>query len=158
VVVNGSNGEDVPVISRQGAQLQVTGLVLTVSVTNAEPANDRLTLSALNGDDVVDASGVPAGSMLLTLNGDAGDDIVIGGAGDDTLTGGEDDDVLIGGAGTDNLDGGPGDDVLLEGEVVANGLVRGQQWLAAHADRVNGTTVLEHAGNTFSLPEADLVR
>ena len=72
--------------------------------------------------------------MLLTLNGDAGDDIVIGGAGDDTLTGGEDDDVLIGGAGTDNLDGGPGDDVLLEGEVVANGRIAGQRWLAAHAD------------------------
>ena len=58
----------------------------------------------------------------------------MGGAGDDILTGGEDDDVLIGGAGTDNLDGGPGDDVLLEGEIVANGQVAGQRWLAAHAD------------------------
>ena len=134
VVVNGTNGEDVPVISGQGAQLQVVGLAPRVSVTNAEPASDRLTLSALAGDDVVDASAVPAGSMLLTLNGDAGDDIVLGGAGDDILTGGEDDDVLIGGAGTDNLDGGPGDDVLLEGEVVANGQVAGQRWLAAHAD------------------------
>ena len=42
--------------------------------------------------------------------------------------------MLIGGPGTDNLDGGPGDDVLLEGEVVANGRVAGQRWLAAHAD------------------------
>jgi Ca2+-binding RTX toxin-like protein len=158
VVVANSNDEDVIAVTGQGAHLQVAGLAPAVSVTNAEPGSDRLTVSALNGDDVVDASAVPAGSMLLTLNGDGGDDIVIGGAGDDTLTGGEDDDLLIGGAGTDNLDGGPGDDVLLEGEVVANGLVRGEQWLAAHAERVNGTTVLEHAGNTFSLPEADLVR
>jgi Ca2+-binding RTX toxin-like protein len=158
VVVANSNDDDVVTIAGQGTQLQVLGLAPLVSITNAEPASDRLTMSALNGDDVVDASEVPAGSMLLTLNGDAGDDVVIGGAGDDILTGGEDDDVLIGGAGMDNLDGGPGDDVLLEGEVVANGQVRGQNWLAAHAERVNGTTVLEHAGNTFSLPEANLVR
>jgi Ca2+-binding RTX toxin-like protein len=134
VVVANSNDEDVISVTGQGAHLQVAGLAPLVSVTNAEPGSDRLTVSALNGDDVIDASAVPAGSMLLTLNGDAGDDVVIGGAGDDILTGGEDDDVLIGGAGVDNLDGGPGDDVLLEGEVVANGLVRGQKWLAAHAD------------------------
>jgi Ca2+-binding RTX toxin-like protein len=134
VVVANSNDDDVVTITGQGAQLQVAGLAPLVSITNAEPASDRLTVSALNGDDVVDASEVPAGSMLLTLNGDNGDDVVIGGAGDDILTGGEDDDVLIGGAGTDNLDGGNGDDVLLEGEIVTNGLVRGQRWLAAHAD------------------------
>jgi Ca2+-binding RTX toxin-like protein len=55
------------------------------------------------------------------LDVDGDDDILIGGAGDDTLYGqqdrdklygGEGDDTLIGGSGRDKLDGGPGDDVL----------------------------------------------
>ena len=36
-------------------------------------------MSGAEGDDVVDASGVTAGSILLTLNGGAGDDTLIDG-------------------------------------------------------------------------------
>jgi hypothetical protein len=42
------------------------------------------------------------------------DDVLVGGAGNDTLDGGDDEDFLIGGAGNDYLDGGD-DDVLMGG-------------------------------------------
>jgi Ca2+-binding RTX toxin-like protein len=66
------------------------------------------------GDDVMDASGVAAGTASLTLDGGAGDDILIGSAGDDVLLGGDGDDVLIGGGGNDVLDGGAGNNVFVQ--------------------------------------------
>jgi Ca2+-binding RTX toxin-like protein len=63
---------------------------------------------------VIEASGVGAGSIQLTLNGGDGDDIAIGGDGNDVLTGGAGDDVLLGGPGTDVIDGQPGDDVVIQ--------------------------------------------
>jgi Ca2+-binding RTX toxin-like protein len=75
-------------------------------VTDGEAANDRLTLNAGGGSDTVDASGVAAGAMLLTLNGDAGNDTLTGGAGPDTINGGTDVDLIHGGPGLDTLNGG----------------------------------------------------
>lgn len=51
-----------------------------------------------------------------TVNGDAGDDVLIGGNENDTLNGGAGNDLIRGGDGNDRLDGGAGDDVL-SGEV-----------------------------------------
>ena len=94
------------------------------NITGSEPANDRLVVNTLAGDDVVDASALSAGAIKLTadggddddiLIGGDGDDVLIGGAGDDVLTGGAGDDVLIGGPGVDTLDGGPGDNILIQG-------------------------------------------
>ena len=90
------------------------GLAAQVNITGAEAANDRLTINTLGGDDVVDASGLSAGAIPLTANGGDGDDVLIGGAGNDTLNGGAGDDVLIGGPGQDVLDGGPGDNILIQ--------------------------------------------
>ena len=121
--------------------------------------NDRLTVNALAGDDVVDASALAAGAMLLTLDGGAGDDVLIGGAGNDTLLGGEGDDVLIGGPGLDTLDGGPGDDVVIQGaflDSVTSASAAGSKWLATHASVVNGRTVLDVGGERRTLPRAEL--
>ena len=76
------------------AESTVLGLAAQVNITGAEAANDRLTVNALAGDDVIDASGLSAGAIGLTANGGDGDDVLIGGAGNDTLTGGAGDDVL----------------------------------------------------------------
>ena len=73
-----------------------------------------MTVSALAGDDVVEASGLTAGAIRLTEDGSDGDDILIGGAGDDVLLGGAGDDVLIGGPGIDALEGGPGDNIVIQ--------------------------------------------
>lgn len=48
-----------------------------------------------------------------TLNGGAGNDLLIGGAGDNTLNGGAGDDKLIDGSGSDTLDGGTGSDQIV---------------------------------------------
>ena len=81
-------------VAGAGTNAQVSGLAAVVSVSGAVAANDRVTVNGLAGDDVLDASGVAAGSALLTLDGGDGDDVLLGGAGDDTLLGGAGDDVL----------------------------------------------------------------
>ena len=45
---------------------RVLGLAAQVNITGAEAANDRLTVNALAGDDVVEASGLAAGAIQLT--------------------------------------------------------------------------------------------
>ena len=114
VTLGGTGGDDVAILVGSGTSLTANGLVPTVAVTGAESANDRFFLNLGNGDDVVDASGVAAGSMQLTLNGENDDDVLIGGAGNDTISGGEGDDVLLGGPGVDALDGGPGNNVVIQ--------------------------------------------
>ena len=83
-------------------------------MSGAIAGSDRLTVNALAGADVVDATGLAATAALLTLDGGDGDDVLLGGAGNDTLLGGAGDDVLIGGPGTDTIDGGTGDNVVLD--------------------------------------------
>ncbi len=118
VIVNGTIGNDAIEVaggirSRSGTA-SVTGLAATVSVTNADPATDVLTINALAGNDIVDAARVSANSTLLTLDGGAGDDLLVGGGGNDTLFGRDGNDVLVGGPGTDVLDGGPGLNVIVQ--------------------------------------------
>jgi Ca2+-binding RTX toxin-like protein len=114
VIVQGTTGDDVAVVVGSGTGATVFGLPALVEIEHAEAANDRLTVNALAGDDVIEASGLAAGAILLTGDGGGDDDILIGGAGPDTLLGGAGDDVLLGGPGLDVLDGGPGDNVVIQ--------------------------------------------
>ena len=115
VIVEGTNGDDVILVSGDASGVATIGLAAQVNITGAEAANDRLTVNAQIGDDVVEASGLAAGAIQLTANGEEGDDVLVGGAGNDTLAGGAGDDVLIGGLGLDILDGGPGDNIVIQG-------------------------------------------
>jgi len=47
-----------------------------------------------------------------TLNGEAGNDILVGGSGGDTINGGDGNDVLLGNGGNDTANGGAGDDLI----------------------------------------------
>jgi Ca2+-binding RTX toxin-like protein len=114
VIVNGTNGGDVISVSGDANGTSVSGLAAQVNIIGAESANDRLTINALAGDDVVAASGLAASAIQLTADGGDGDDILIGGGGNDTLLGSAGDDVLLGGPGTDVLDGGRGDNILIQ--------------------------------------------
>ena len=129
------------------------------NIDGAEAANDRLTVNALAGDDVEDASGVSGGAIQLTLSGGEGNDILLGGDGNDTLLGGAGDDVLVGGAGNDILDGGAGDNVVID-SFAANNVTAatraGKSWLKAHVHIVNGKTVIEVGDRKQALPRADL--
>jgi Ca2+-binding RTX toxin-like protein len=113
IVINATNGNDVINISESNGVITVSGLGDDVTIKGFD-ANDRIVINGLGGDDVITASGLPVG-IQLTANGGDGDDVLIGGLGNDILTGGNGDDILIGGGGQDVLDGGPGDNVLLQG-------------------------------------------
>lgn len=115
LTVQGTNGDDVVLLVGDASGTSVLGLSAQVNITGAEFSIDRVVVNALDGDDVVEASGMAAGSLQLVVNGGAHDDILIGGAGSDVLQGGDGDDVLIGGLGLDILDGGAGSDIEIQG-------------------------------------------
>ena len=84
--------------------------------------DDTLTLSAVdalfaasvlvvgdNGNDLLDASAL---AINVSLQGNAGADILKGGTGNDDLNGNSEDDLIDGGAGNDSIQGGAGNDVL----------------------------------------------
>lgn len=114
VIVNGTNGEDAIEVAGDAGGVTITGLAAQVSITNAEPDWDSLTINALAGDDVVDASALAAGAIRFAANGGDGDDVLTGSDGNDVLSGGNGDDVLTGGLGQDVLDGGPGNNVVIQ--------------------------------------------
>ena len=111
VTVSGTNGVDLVSITGDAFGVNVNGLVATVGTANAEPT-DRLTFNALAGNDTVSAATVPAGAMVLTLNGGTDNDTITGGDGDDILNGNDGNDYLRGGPGNDTLTGGAGSDTL----------------------------------------------
>ncbi len=160
VIVHATNGDDVAQVFGDATGVSVIGLAAQVDITAAEAANDRLTVNALAGDDVVEASGLSAGSIQLTENGGAGNDVLIGGAGNDVLSGGAGDDVLIGGPGTDILDGSDGDDIeiqlVADGDTVRSATTADRRWLTTHVRIVNGRTVLDVGGKARTLPRTDL--
>ncbi len=114
VIVDGTAGDDVIVVAGSGSSLSVLGLAAQVTLLGSEETQDRLTVNALDGDDVIEASGLASGVIQLTGDGGSGNDILIGSAGTDVLLGGPGDDVLIGGAGLDVLDGGTGDNIVIQ--------------------------------------------
>jgi Ca2+-binding RTX toxin-like protein len=114
VIVNATVGNDAITVTGSSGSVSVSGLSASVMIIGSEAANDRLTINALAGDDVVDASGLRAGIIGFTADGGAGADVLIGSDGNDILLGGPGDDVLIGGPGFDLLDGGPGNNILIQ--------------------------------------------
>jgi Ca2+-binding RTX toxin-like protein len=89
--------------------VSVTGSPAPVAIYHSE-AIDQLIVNGSGGDDVIDASGLTAGHMSLTLNGGLGADILIGSQGDDVVNGGDGDDVALLGGGDDVFVWNPGDD------------------------------------------------
>jgi Ca2+-binding RTX toxin-like protein len=114
VSMTATNADDVLVLAGDPSGVIASGVAARVTVTGAEAANDRLTANMLAGDDVFEASGVAAGAIALTGNGGTGDDVLVGGSGNDTLNGDADDDVLLGGPGNDALNGGGGSNILIQ--------------------------------------------
>ena len=166
VIAQATNGDDVAIVAGDATAANVFGLAARIDIVGAETALDRLTVNALAGDDVVDASGVAAGAIQLTIDGGIDDDVLIGGDGNDVLVGGEGDDVLIGGPGNDVIDGSAGDDVEIQlagGELavsstdaVTSATTADEQWLADHVRTVDGKTVVDVGGVARTLPRAIL--
>jgi Ca2+-binding RTX toxin-like protein len=81
---------------------------------------ESFTVDAGGGDDAV--SGKEGGGLggefptAITIHGEAGNDVLTGGSGNDTISGETGSDTLKGAKGFDTLDGGAGDDVVSGGD------------------------------------------
>jgi Ca2+-binding RTX toxin-like protein len=129
---------------RRGRGRRTAILAVLLAVATAGPASAtpncfgrRATIVARNGNGV-------------TINGTAGDDVIVGGAGDDTIDGRGGDDRICGLAGDDRLKGGPGVDGL------NGGPDDDRLWGGANADLLNGGAGLDAASFSDS-PRAVVV-
>jgi Ca2+-binding RTX toxin-like protein len=113
VTVFGTGGNDAVTAVGSNGAASVTGLAATVNITNAEPANDALAINTLDGDDSIDATGLAASAVKLTLDGGNGNDRLAGGPGVETLRGGDGDDTIDGNGGNDLALLGAGDDTFV---------------------------------------------
>jgi len=99
----------------------VTDLQLGQNITlNAKPRIiDLETINAGEGDDLIDLTAVYSQMLRMgvSVNGEAGNDILWGGLFADTLSGGSGNDVINGNMGNDTLTGGDGADTF---EFMAN--------------------------------------
>jgi Ca2+-binding RTX toxin-like protein len=146
VTVNGTNTDvvgDTIVVTGAADGVSVFGLAAHVNVSNAEGANDSLIINGLGGDDVIDATGLEAGVVKLTMNGGLGEDHFLGSEGDDLFNGGDGDDVALMGAGDDTFVWNPGDNNdTIEGQdgfdtLVFNGANIGENIdISANGERV----------------------
>jgi Ca2+-binding RTX toxin-like protein len=117
ITVNGTNGDDNFGATGDAGGVNVFGLQAAVNIFFQEQANDRLTLNALGGNDVVNASSLEADGIQLTINGGLGEDVLIGSEGNDQFNGGDGNDTALMGAGDDTFTWNPGDDNdTLEGQ------------------------------------------
>ncbi len=123
LVVVGSAGNDTISVALASGKYSVTfkGNVQKFTATHIV----GVVIKGHDGDDHLTlASSVLIGGILDggtgddTLNGSAGNDILLGGEGDDKLLGNGGRDVLIGGDGHDSLSGGAGDDLLISGATI----------------------------------------
>ena len=134
LIINGTGGNDrITVEELAGGVIKYTvnGVMNQVTLApNVEvrvfglDGNDEIFLTGLlrnalvdggDGNDFIDAHRVTSALATLDLRGGSGNDIIIGGAGNDLLDGGTGDDLLLGGAGNDTLRGRDGNDILLGG-------------------------------------------
>jgi len=110
VIVNGGAEADKIIIAGKNGSVAVGGsLKAAVAITGTDPDSDQLIINALGGDDTVDASGLVAGTINLTINGGAGNDTLIGSQGNDLINGGQGNDTALMGAGDDTFVWNPGD-------------------------------------------------
>ncbi|WP_434658168.1 DUF4214 domain-containing protein [Sulfurimonas sp. NW9] len=83
----------------------------TVTITNAVIVNG--TTDGTSTADTIDVRGIIFTSSAVTINGNDGDDKIIGGDEADTINGGTGNDIIRGGAGVDTINGGEGDDTFV---------------------------------------------
>jgi Ca2+-binding RTX toxin-like protein len=125
VTVNGTAGKDTVQVTGTAGSVAVTGLPASVTIAGSE-AGDQLVIETLAGNDVIDAAGLVAGTVQLTIDGGAGNDTITGSQGNDTLIGGDGNDTVIGGRGNDLALLGNGNDTFVWNPGDGSDVVEGQ--------------------------------
>ena len=125
LTVAGTAGDDRDIVqpTADGAGISVVerlfdanGNLVVVAANNFNAANvNNIIFSGGEGDDLLTVQGDVSNLPDISLNGGAGNDILIGGLGGDTLDGGAGDDYLFGRAGDDVLVGDLGRDFMSGG-------------------------------------------
>jgi Ca2+-binding RTX toxin-like protein len=110
VTVRGTAGDDSITVASVGSEIVVSGLPAETHIQNAEGVLDKLVLTGDAGADVIDASGLQAGTISVEFQGGLGADRFIGSHGDDFIVGGDGDDIAFMGEGEDVFVWNPGDD------------------------------------------------
>jgi len=113
--LNGGAGADV-MIGGLGDDIYIVDNAGDVVTENASEGTDtvKTTLASYTlGADIENLT--YTGTAAFKGTGNTLDNVIAGGAGNDTLNGGDGSDTLIGGAGSDILTGGAGDDILTGG-------------------------------------------
>jgi len=115
VIVFGGPGDDDIAINSAGNVINITGAGPAIEIRNSEAALDSLSIQALEGNDRVNAQGLAAGLIQLTVEGGPGNDTITGSQGADVLVGGDDNDTFVWPLGTpaDLVSGEAGTDTLL---------------------------------------------
>jgi Ca2+-binding RTX toxin-like protein len=141
VTTKATNANNVISVVGSGTAVTVSGLPALIAVTGSEGANDALVVSALGGNDVIDASGLQADVIKLTIDGGTGNDTLVGSQGADTLLGGDGDDLVFGGRGNDLALLGTGNDSFVWNPGDGSDIVEGQDGV----DRMlfNGANIAE---------------
>ena len=109
VTVNATAGADVISVGMSGGAITVSGLAETVTIAHADAGLDILSILGGVGDDVIDASSLPGNRIGLSINGGAGNDVILGSQGADSVIGGPGNDVAFLGGGNDTFIWNPGD-------------------------------------------------
>lgn len=124
LLFNGAGSGETIAVSAQGNLARVTDTAGSVSMTLANI--EQIVVSALGGDDTINASGLAAGRVQLTLDGGAGNDTVVGSQGADLILGGSGNDLVKGGRGDDAALLGAGDDIFVWNPGDGSDVVEGQ--------------------------------
>jgi len=109
VNVNGTADNDRISVVSSGSSVVVNGLAAQTRIEGIDAGVDQLVVNGGAGDDIINASGLHAGQVNLTINGGDGNDTITGSAGNDTIIGGHGSDVASMGAGDDTFVWNPGD-------------------------------------------------
>ncbi len=167
IVVTGTGGADTITVGQISGSLTVTrgGATITADtnmsvqgiVINALAGDDTITIQDLSavlcsalltvnggdGNDRITGQNSNLGLVRLALNGDNGNDTILGTNGDDSIDGGAGNDAINGQAGNDFLNGGDGSDSVagaLGNDTINGG--NGNDFLTGQAgdDSLNGGT------------------
>ncbi len=116
-VVKGTCGDDVVHIAKADGLAGALGLYQVTLNGQTQYMNkqqlESTTFKLGAGNDLLLVD--PDVQANIKADGGAGNDVLIGGAGNDTLKGGRGNDLIFGGAGNDTLKGGRGDDMIFGG-------------------------------------------
>lgn len=139
IQVNGTGNSDNLTIGANNRRISVTRGLATITadnnmsvqrlVVNAGAGDDTVTVNDLStidcailvvvngdeGNDRLTAQGAGLGLARLMMNGNAGNDTILGSLGGDSLSGNEGNDAVNGLAGNDSITGSTGDDILAGG-------------------------------------------